>query len=378
MNKPITRFGLSRRNVIIAVVTALLVLSVGYTILQTSAGFFAFTDASKATVSGNATIVADTNATSGKAIQFNGPATPPPTTPPPTTGSRCPAFPAFPDANCTGVIPGTNLTNYTGPTTITKPGTIIENKLITTDLCIAASDVTVRNSKFVGKIVDQNEVTGAVYTAIAGQYHGACEPAATPTNILFEDVEIMGPGTTNTHDVNVSSTFAMSGNNFTCKRCNVHRWGLGFAVKQNVVIEDSYIHDTIGFKGCHPRLGSDCVAHRSCIGGNGAINATYRHNRIQCNDLNGEEGVSGGIVVYSQAGHMRAENVLIEKNYVSADNAAYCMYAGIGDVKPVNVRVIDNRFSRGVNNKCAYYGPLTYASGVTLTGNAFTDGAVVN
>lgn len=362
-------FADKKRNLIIALGVVLAVVVAGYLVAVIgAAGFFATVEPAKGTISGNAQIVSDPNAANGQAIQFNEPTTPDPIPDPPTTGSRCPAFPAFPDEKCTGVIPGTVLSAYTGPKTITTAGTTIEGKLIDGGLCIAASNVTVRNSK----------IEGDVYTAISGQYHGACAPATTPTNIVFEDVEIVGPGTSTTHDVDIAATFAMSGNNFTCKRCNVHRWGLGFAVKQNVTIEDSYVHDTVGFKGCHPRLGSDCVAHRSCIGGNGAINATYRHNRIVCNDLNGEEGVSGGIVVYSQAGHMRAENVLIEKNYVSADNAAYCMYAGIGDVRPVNVRVIDNRFSRGVNNKCAYYGPLTYASGVTLSGNTFIDGTPVN
>lgn len=367
-SKMSTLFTDKKKSLIIALVVVLVVALAGFLVLMVrAAGFFATVEPAKGTISGNAQIINDAGAANGQAIQFN---EPPVTNPPipPTTGSRCPAFPAFPDEKCTGVIPGTVLSKYTGPTTITAAGTVIEGKIIDGGLCIAASNVTVRNSK----------IEGDVYTAISGQYHGACAPAATPTNIVFEDVEIVGPGTATTHDVEIASTFAMSGNNFTCKRCNVHRWGLGFAVKQNVTIEDSYVHDTIGFKGCSPRLGSDCVAHRSCIGGNGAINATYRHNRIVCNDLNGEEGVSGAIVVYSQSGHMRAENVLIEKNYVSADTGAYCMYAGIGDVRPTNVRVIDNRFARGTSNKCAFYGPLTYASGVTVSGNAYTDGTPVN
>jgi hypothetical protein len=260
------------------------------------------------------------------------------------------------------------LSNYTGSSNITTAGTVIEGKRITGGLCIAASNVTIRNSK----------IEGDVYTTITGQYPGGCPPAATPTNILFEDVEIVGPGTASTHDDVISSTFAMSGNNFTCKRCNVHRWGLGFAVKQNVTIEDSYIHDMVGFVGCSPRIGSDCIAHRSCIGGNGAVDVIYRHNRVACNDLNGEPGLSGAIVIYSQSGHSPAQNVLVEKNYIAADTASYCMYAGVGDVTPTNVRLIDNRFSRGTNNKCAGNGPLALGPGIVLSGNAYTDGAVIN
>lgn len=364
-----TLFTDKKKSLTIALVVVLAVALIGYLVLMVrAAGFFATVEPAKGTLSGNAQIVGDAGAANGQAIQFNEPpVTNPPT--PPTTGSRCPAFPAFPDASCTGVIPGTALTKYTGPSTVAAAGTVIENKLITGGLCIAASNVTVRNSK----------IEGDVYTALADDWHGACAPAGSePTNIVFEDVEIVGPGTPTTNDVEVATTFAMSGNNFTCKRCNVHRWGLGFAVKKNVTIEDSYIHDTIGFHGKDPRLGSDGIAHRSCIGGNGALNATYRHNRVVCNDLNNVWGVSGAIVVYSQKNHMRAENVLVEKNYVSADGGAFCMYAGTGDIQPINVRVLDNRFSRGTSNKCAFYGPLShYGSGVTITGNTYTDGAPI-
>jgi hypothetical protein len=280
----------------------------------------------------------------------------------------CPSFPSFPDAGCTGYQhTGVALQDYAGPMTLSVPGTVIDGKRMVGLVCITASDVTIRRSR----------IEGTVHTG-SGAPWGACPSAAAPTNILLEDVEIVGPGTATTHDVDVSISFAVSGSHYTCRRCNVHRWGLGFQVQQNVVIEDSFIHDTIGYRGCHPALGPDCVAHRSCIGGNGAIDAVYRHNRVQCTDLNGETGVSGAIVVYSQSGFLPARNVLVEKNLLTADEASYCLYAGIGDVAPTDVRVIDNRFGRTPHVNCGLYGPiLAAATDVILSGNAFTDGTPI-
>ncbi len=289
-------------------------------------------------------------------------------TPRPDGGSaECPAFPAFPDENCTGYAhTGTTLTDYTGPMKISTPGTVIEGKVLKGRLCIVANDVTIRRSK----------VEGVIEMGSGGAF-GPCPSSAKPTNILIEDVEVMGPGTPTTHDVDISTTFPVNGSNYTCRRCNLHRWGNGFRVERNVTIEDSYVHDTIGFEGCSPRIGSDCLAHRSCIGGNGAIDSVYRHNRIDCTNLNGEGGVSGAIVIYSQRQFTEARNVRVEKNILSTTDASYCLYAGAGDIPPTNLQIIDNRFARVPLTRCGLYGPIVSEPGVILSGNAFTDGTPI-
>ena len=53
--------------------------------------------------------------------------------------------PGFPDATTTGVPARTVLTAYTGPTTITKAGTVIEGKIIDGGLVINAPNVTIIN-----------------------------------------------------------------------------------------------------------------------------------------------------------------------------------------------------------------------------------------
>ena len=62
-----------------------------------------------------------------------------PLAPPPTGGG-------FPDASNTGVPAGTTLTAYSGPSTISKPGTVISGKTIGC-VRVSAPGVVIRNSK---------------------------------------------------------------------------------------------------------------------------------------------------------------------------------------------------------------------------------------
>ena len=61
---------------------------------------------------------------------------PPVVTPPPTTSG------AFPSVANTGVPDGTNLTTYTGSTTIRTCGAVIDSKVVNGDLTILASNGT--------------------------------------------------------------------------------------------------------------------------------------------------------------------------------------------------------------------------------------------
>jgi Right handed beta helix region len=51
----------------------------------------------------------------------------------------------MPDATTAGVPAGTTLTAYTGPMTITTPGTVIDGKIISGTLRVTAADVTIKN-----------------------------------------------------------------------------------------------------------------------------------------------------------------------------------------------------------------------------------------
>ncbi|SDG37903.1 Right handed beta helix region [Bradyrhizobium sp. Rc2d] len=61
------------------------------------------------------------------------------------TGTIDPALFGMPNASNTGVPAGTTLTAYTGPMTITTPGTVIDGMIIDGTLTVAAENVTIKN-----------------------------------------------------------------------------------------------------------------------------------------------------------------------------------------------------------------------------------------
>jgi hypothetical protein len=350
-----------------------------YFLLATkAAGPFASIDLGSTSVTSPVTNITDQTASGGSAVQFgSGTTTPPPPSSGICTGRTAPTADApyggvpadkFPGAACTGVPAGVTLTEYTGPMTISTSVTITD-KTFNGSVCINASNVTIKRSK----------VIGTIETGSGGSW-GAC-PGTTPSNVVIEDVEIIGPGTPSTYDASIASSFAFSGSGFTCRRCNLHRWGSGFYVRRDVQIVDSYVHDMVGFYDAsktHPGcgiLGPDCMAHRSCIGGNGAENASYLHNNLQCNDLNGQPGVSGGLVAYVQP---EIINVRIENNLLGP-YGSYCLYAGSGGNNPVqSLTVINNLFERGSSGICGLYGPILWGTGnITRAGNSYTDGTPI-
>src|SRR5437762_1804639 len=61
------------------------------------------------------------------------------------TGTIDPALFGMPDATTTGVSASTTLAAYSGPMTITTPGTVIEGKIINGTLQVTAANVTIKN-----------------------------------------------------------------------------------------------------------------------------------------------------------------------------------------------------------------------------------------
>src|SRR6266545_3300138 len=69
----------SSANKLIAVVVAVgLAVGAGIIIASRASGFFTSTEPDSGTLSGNVSLVADSSASNGKAVQFNAPAVPPP------------------------------------------------------------------------------------------------------------------------------------------------------------------------------------------------------------------------------------------------------------------------------------------------------------
>lgn len=145
-------------------------------------------EAESGTMSG-ASIVSSTRASGGSAVKFGSGS---------SATNGCPAYPAFPDTNCTGwQHTGVTLTAYTGPTTITTDGTVIDSKLINGTIIVQAKNVTIKRSKIV--------------------FDGYYGIQAEGQNTLIEDVELTVPSASI-----ANSGRAIAGGDFTVRRAYIH------------------------------------------------------------------------------------------------------------------------------------------------------------
>ena len=235
---------------------------------------------------------------------------------------------------------GVTLTPYTGPSQITESGTVIDSKLITTPLVIAAgaNNVTIRNS-----LIRANG-----YWLVLND--------AGATNLQIIDTEMDGAG-------NSSGDAAIAGRNYSLTRVNIHGTVDGLKLGDNVTVQDSYIHDLIVTSASHndgmQSLGSD--------------NVKILHNTILVAD-----GATSAIIL-STGSADSIKHVLIDNNLLGG--GAYTVYGGYQSGTDVLSRVTDivisnNHFSTTVFPKSGAYGPLSSvdAPAVTLTGNVWQDG----
>ncbi len=69
---------------------------------------------------------------------------------------------AWPNLTNTGISPGTILTPYTGPSTISTAGTVVDSKIINTSITITAANVTLSNCVITSDNPDAPTASGAV------------------------------------------------------------------------------------------------------------------------------------------------------------------------------------------------------------------------
>lgn len=285
LQKISAKITLSKRNWGIAAATALLVLIVGYYMVATyAAGFFIGVSPAKGTISGNAKIVTEADGT--KSLLFNAPSTPPPTpppttppptTPPPATGAQsCPPYPAFPNADCTGVPNGTQLTVVNGDVTLETAGMVYDAKDVRGTMYVRANNITIKRTKA------KNGIQIRAWEGISG--------------LVIEDSEI-GPDSGSGGDDGVAFY------NYTCRRCDIHGFSDGAKVNGNVLIEDSWIHGLYQKSGDH----NDGLQNH---GGGG--NVTIRHSNIDVRPSNvSDKGNAAIFMADNPTGTMTVDNNLL-------------------------------------------------------------------
>lgn len=288
--------------------------------------------------------------TSGGGSSGGGTTTPTPT---PTPSQSCPAYPAFPDAACTGVPTGVTLGAYTGPCTITANNTTIDGKTINCALSIQATNVTIKNSRINGSVATPN---GSLAYSFAITDSEIIAPQAT-------GIEVTGLGEAN----------------FTALRVEVTGGNRSVYCRKNCTVQDSWLHGQNIADS--PRIHASAI--RQSQGG------TILHNRIHCSvdDTSSGGGCSANLTGYGD--FEPVQDNTIEKNLFVATPGGACAYGGSsGDdgSKPYghlaqNIIFKDNIFERGVSNNCGWYFPITdfddTRPGNQWINNKWADGTVL-
>ena len=273
--------------------------------------------------------------------------------------SGCPAYPAFPNASCTGYAPtGVTLTTYTGPNPVTVAGTVIDGKQINGNLTIQANNVTIRRSRILGGRID----TGG---------------GSTYTGILIEDTEIDGANRSGT-------LFSCLGDGgFTGRRLNIHGCAQGIQAS-NFTLQDSYIHDLYGESDWHSEaiLGKYSTATRP---------VRIIHNELQgiYNSSSTGGGMSSSVSFYTHGSFWGSQSAIwFEKNRLSTgesglSQAWFCLYVGTDDPTNTlsNSTLVDNVFKRNASTGKCGKDPVTVdtngGGGNCASNNRYEDGTAI-
>lgn len=239
---------------------------------------------------------------------------------PPEPEDTSPDYGTAPNADTTGVPAGTEL-KPSDSITITKDGTVIDALEIRGTVLVRADDVTIKRSR-----IDNT-----------GTYPIQLEPGHR--NLVVEDTEIDGNGKANV---------AILHGEYTLRRVDIHSVLDGPRIEgDNVLIEDSYIHDLHRVEGGH----HDAIQVRK------GRNITIRGNNLQAYNAETGDPMNAAIQFGSLNGTL--DGLVAEGNLMNGGNFT------INAVKLDGGSVIfrDNRFGRDFRYGVVSGGPgLEWAS----------------
>lgn len=252
--------------------------------------------------------------------------------------SGCPAYPAFPDAGCTGVPAGTTLTDVAGDLVVTTDGEVVSGKNVNGCIVVQAPGVTVQNSR-------------AQCVAVEDRARDAANPRVT-----VQDVEI--------DCRNQGGSSGIGDRNMNVYRVNIHNCENGFDADTDMTITDSYIHDLFTLPdntpnqphmdGLQSALGSNMVIDHNTIYG---FDTGCRYpNNGSCN------GTSALFMGIDPNGP--STNTTISNNLLAGGaNTLYCP-----DSSAASFRIVGNHFSTVYSPNVGEYAPSTNCGGVTQSG----------
>lgn len=308
---------------------------------------------------GNGSLVSDSGASGGSAVKFSSAASSCPVSTPNKPDGPDPWGGCFPGPLSTGVPSGTALTTYTGSCTISAPNTTIDSKnvnCLSSDLVIAAANVTIKNSKISGRVVLDNDNANV-----------------NSWSLTVQDTEIDG---------GVQQLPALGTANLTVIRANVHGGETAIQCEEKSTtcnVQDSYLHGQQLPVNAQWHLGG------MLSDGGGPINVT--HNFIVCDQpavYNPDGGCTGDFNMIPN--FATAHNVTATYNLFGSNiSSAYCTYGGDKPTSsyPHGNHIVyqNNIFQKGTNGLCAGYGPVAdfnfSGTGNVWINNKYDDGTTV-
>jgi hypothetical protein len=242
----------------------------------------------------------------------------------------------FPGPASTGVPPGTNLTPYAGPCTITVASTVIDSKTVNCYLEIRARGVVIRNSRINGHVRTAGSSSNYSFT------------------ITDSTVDAGPVDTTRTRGNNGNR--ALGDSNFTAIRVETIRGISGGFCEHNCTVRDSWLHGQDRDEGGY--------AHESGIRMGSGTGQHIVHTSLACDapEVPPEAGCSADLTGYGDFATI--QNNLIERNlFLSTGSGGFCAYGGSSASKPFpngsNNVFRDNVFKRGPSGRCGVYGAIT-------------------
>ena len=239
----------------------------------------------------------------------------------------------FPDASNTGVPPGTVLTPYADPCTVTINDSVIDAKSVTcNELDIRAAHVVIKNSKINGRVDLDTDLPGA------GNW-----------SYLLQNSEVDG---------GVAQLPAVSYGNMEVVRSNVHGGETAVQCGEHALfctVTDSWLHGQ--------NIPADADWHLGGFLSNGGTNVLIQHNTVICDaqPTASDGGCTGDINLFGD--FATVSHVTVQGNLLGASTGnAYCTFGGDEPTKPFphadHMVYADNVFQRGSNDRCGAYGPV--------------------
>jgi hypothetical protein len=273
------------------------------------------------------------------------------TPPPPPADGVCAAYPAVPDASCTG-YKHTGVTLHSCSTNLT-------------------ANTTYDSCKFDGDLTPPANVT-ITRSLILGHVDYSYSANGSLLGMKLTDVEIDGTG-------NADGSASIGNNDYTCIRCNIHGNTRGANVGHNVLIQDSYLHDWYYHDG----------DHQTGIGSNGGHDNQIIHNWIICSNTNDPTnyGCSSAFSIYGDDDPGNNNWTIAYNRFDSG--SSYCTVLGNSSAKPypaTNIKFTNNTFGNMFEaywhrtHSCSQYGPFQaweFLSGNVWQNNMFADHTLV-